>query len=305
MRIIFAGTSEFGIPTLEQLKAHHELVLVITQPDKPAGRNKKLTPPPVKVWAMKNNIPVEQPEQISNLKSIISNLEPDLLLVAAYGQIIPKDILDLPKFHSINIHGSILPKYRGASPIQATILNGDRTAGITLIQMDEKMDHGDILAIRTMALTGSEYFPSLYKSLAELSAELVVETLTKLPVGELRPQVQNHAEATYTKLLTRKDSKINWARPAAEIYNQIRALNPEPGTWTELKGKIVKIMEVEILPDHKIELPGKLYSHDGSIAVKCLDNGLLLKKVKPEGKNEISGKDFLNGLQSLNDKLFI
>ncbi len=305
MKIIFAGTSEFGIPTLEQLKAHHELILVITQPDKPAGRNKKLSPPPVKVWAMKNNIPVEQPEQISNLKSIISNLNPDLLLVAAYGQIIPKDILDLPKFHAINIHGSILPQYRGASPIQATILNGDRTAGITLIQMDEKMDHGDILAIRTMALTGNESFPALYKSLAQLSAELVVETLQKLPVGELRPQVQNHTEATYTKLLTRKDGKINWARPAVEIYNQIRALNPEPGTWTELKGKVVKILEAEILPDHKIELPGKLYSHEGSIAVKCLDNGLLLKKVKPEGKNEITGKDFLNGLQSLNDKLFI
>ena len=135
-KIIFAGTSEFGIPTLEALKAQYELVLVITQPDKPAGRNKVLTPPPIKLWALKNNIQVLQPDKIGEIKSQIAALEPDLMLVAAYGQIIPKDVLDIPKFKSINIHGSILPQYRGATPIQSTILHGDLSAGVTLIQID-------------------------------------------------------------------------------------------------------------------------------------------------------------------------
>ncbi len=305
MKIIFAGTSEFGIPTLEKLEAQHELVLVITQPDKPAGRDKKLAPPPVKVWAQKNNIPVEQPEKIYNLKSIISNFEPDLLLVAAYGQIIPKDILDIPKLGSINIHGSLLPQYRGASPIQSAILNGDQETGITLIKMDEKMDHGPMIAREKLYLTGKEKFPELYKALSLVSAELVEKTLPDWFAGKIAPEEQSHNEASFSKMLTRQDGKINWAQPAAQIDQQIRALNPEPGTWTELKGKVVKILEAEILPDHKIELPGKLYSHNGEVAVKCLDNGLILKRVKLEGKNEISGKDFLNGLQGLNDKLFI
>ena len=226
-------------------------------------------------------------------------------MVAAYGQILPQAILDLPKFGSINIHGSVLPKYRGATPIQATILNGDKSAGITLIQMDEKMDHGDILAIRTMALTGRETLPELYHSLSLLSAELVSEALTNLVAGRLSRQPQNHLEASYTKMLTRDDGKIDWARSAAEIDRKIRAYNPEPGTWTTLGGKLVKILEVEIISDHKIELPGKLYGTGEGLAVKCVDNSLLLKKVKPEGKNEMTGKDYLNGLQSLNNKLFL
>jgi len=314
-KIIFAGTSEFGIPTLEALKKQpaspqggqggYELVLIITQPDKPAGRNKVLTPPPIKLWAQKNNIPVEQPDKIINLQSRISNLEPDLLLVAAYGQIIPKEILEIPKFQSINIHPSILPKYRGATPIQSTILHGDLSAGVTLIQMDEKMDHGPILAIRTIQLLGRETFPELYKKLAELSAELVPDVLVKLGEDNLRPQGQDHSQATFTKLLGREDGKIDWATPAAEIDRQIRALNPEPGTWTKLQDKIVKILEAEIINDHKIDLPGKLYVSAEGLAVKALDNSLLLKRVQPEGKNEMTGKDYLNGLKSLNDKMFM
>lgn len=315
MKIIFAGTSEFGIPTLEALKKQpaspnggqggHELVLIITQPDKPAGRNKVLTPPPIKQWALKNNIQVLQPEKISEIKSQIAAFEADLMLVAAYGQIIPKDILDAPKFGSVNIHPSVLPKYRGATPIQNAILNGDLTTGVTLIQMDEKMDHGDVLAIRTIALTGREIFPELYRTLAELSAELTLETLDKLTNGSLAPQPQKHSEASFVKLLTRDDGRIDWSTPAAHIDRQIRALNPEPGTWTKLQDKVVKILEVEILNDHKIDLPGKLYVSSEGLAVKTLDNSLLLKHVKPEGKNEMTGKDYLNGLKSLSDKMFM
>ena len=305
MKIIFAGTSEFGIPTLEKLKTSHELILVVTQPDKPTGRNQTLTPPPVKVWALKNNISVIQPEKLIDSKFQIRDSSPDLILVAAYGQIIPKEILDIPKFGAINIHGSILPKYRGASPIQATILNGDVRAGITLIKMDEKMDHGPVIAEDYIPLTGAETFPELYRKLSAVSAELVSRILPDWFAGKIKSYEQKHEQATFTRLLTRADGKIDWAKPAVEIERKIRALNPEPGTWTTLGGKTVKILAVQVLSDHKIELPGKLYVSTEGLAVKCVDNSLLLKKVKPEGKNEMTGKDYLNGLKTLNDKLFI
>jgi methionyl-tRNA formyltransferase len=304
-RIIFAGTTEFGIPTLEKLRKNYELVLVITQPDKPTGRDKKLTPPPMKVWAEKNHIQVLQPTKILDDKSKILSFEPDLLLVAAYGQIIPKEILEIPKFGSVNIHGSVLPKYRGATPIQTALLNGDPNTGITLIKMDEKMDHGDILGIRTIPLTGKETFIEAYKTLAQTAADLTDDVLPNWFAGTLKPQPQIHNEATFTKIFTREDGKINWARPAIEIYNQIRALNPEPGTWTKLNDKVIKILEAEVLADHKIDLPGKLYVSGEGLAVKTLDGSLVLKRIKPEGKNEMTGKDFLNGLKSLSDKLFI
>lgn len=304
-KIIFAGTSEFGIPTLEKLKSSHELVLVITQPDRPTGRTKALTAPPIKLWAIKNGIEVAQPEKISELENRITNMQPDLLLVAAYGQIIPGNILSIPKFGSVNIHGSVLPKYRGASPIQATIFNGEKTGGVSLLVMDEKMDHGPLLATQSVELTGKETFPELYKSLADVAATLTEETLPDYLGGSLIPRPQNHIEATFTKLLTRDDGRIDWNRTAAEISCHVRAYNPEPGTWTQLKGKVVKILEVEKVMDNKIELPGKLYVHNGELAAKCLDGSVLIRRVKPEGKNEMSGKDFLNGLQSLSDKLFI
>jgi len=305
-RIIFAGTSEFGIPTLEKLKAQHELVLIITQPDKPSGRNKILSPSPVKLWAIKNNVPLEQPEKIKDLQLRIAAVEADIMVVAAYGQIIPAEVLSIPKHGSINIHGSVLPQYRGASPIQTTLLNNDFTAGVTILQMDEKMDHGPVLGIKTITLNGDETFPELYKTLSILSVNLVLDVLNKIFDGTIQPQIQNHNEATFTKLLTREDGKIDWSsKTVAEIDAQIRALNPEPGTWTMLKGKVVKILEAKKATDNKIELPGKIYVLNGEIAVKCLDGSLILKKVKPEGKNEMSGKDYLNGLQSLSDKIFI
>jgi methionyl-tRNA formyltransferase len=278
---------------------------VITPPDKPAGRNKALTPPTVKIWAQKNNIRVMQPEKISDLLSVIRDLEPDLLLVAAYGQIIPKEILEIPKFKSINIHGSLLPKYRGASPIQSAILHGEAQTGLTLIQMDEKMDHGPILASKTLPLAGRETFPELYQSLAQLAAGLIQETLPQWFNGTLVTHEQNHDQASFCKPLNRQDGRINWSAAAIEVDRQIRALNPEPGTWTTLGNRTIKILAAEPIQDHKIELPGKLYVAQDQLAVKCLDQGLVIKKVKPEGKNEMTGKDFLNGLKNVNDKIFI
>lgn len=303
-KIIFAGTTEFGVPTLEKLKKNYELVLVITQPDKPVGRKQVLTPPPIKIWAQKNNIPVEQPERIKNLESRIKDLNPDLLLVVAYGQIIPKAILDIPKFGAINIHGSLLPKYRGASPIQAAILNGDKETGITLIKMDEKMDHGPIIAKEVVRLTGEETFAALYEKLSQVSAELIAQILPDWFARRLKPAQQVHSMATFTKLINRADAKIDWSSSAKMIDQQIRALNPEPGTWTMLDGKVIKILSAKLLNESKIELPGKIYSHVGEMAVKCVDGSLIIKEIQPEGKKPMAGRDFLNGLKTGN-RLFI
>ena len=305
MRIIFAGTSQFGIPTLEKLLSlNYQLATVVTQPDKPVGRKQVLTPSPIKVWALKHNIPVEQPEKIGQLQTQISDLKPDLLLVAAYGQIIPKAILDLPRFGSINIHGSLLPKYRGASPIQSAILNGDKETGITLIKMDEQMDHGPIIAKEVLRLSGIETFPELYEKLSHVSAELVSKALPEWFSGRVKAAEQIHTHATYTKLLKRDDGRLDWSSNAREIDQKIRALNPEPGTYTTLDGKTVKILAAEILNESKIELPGKIYNRSGELAVKCLDGSILIKELQPEGKKPMSGKDFLNGLK-LGNKLFI
>lgn len=304
MKIIFAGTSEFGLPTLEKLKKNFELVLVISQPDKPSGRKQELTSPPIKLWAQKNNISIEQPEKIIDLLSAIRSLQPDLLLVAAYGQIIPREVLDLPKFGSINIHGSLLPKYRGASPIQATILNGDKETGITLIKMDEKMDHGPIIAKEIVRLTNEETFTKLYEQLSQVSADLVIRILPDWFEGKIKPAEQIHAQATYCKLLKREDAKIDWTRPSKEIYNKIRALNPEPGTWTTLDGKTLKILSAKILNETKIELPGKIYSHEGNIAIKCIDASVIIEQIQPEGKKPMAGRDFLNGLKG-GSRLFV
>jgi methionyl-tRNA formyltransferase len=306
VKFIFAGTTEFGIPTIEKLIADgHELLLCITQPDKPTGRKQELSPPPIKLWAQKNNIRVLQPTKVHESIHELIHEQPDLLLVAAYGQIIPKEILSIPKFGSVNIHGSVLPKYRGASPIQAAILNGDKTTGITLIVMDEKMDHGPILAIRTISIEDNDNFATLYKKLAALSAELTSETLPKFISGETKPHEQNETQATFTKLLKKEDAKIDWTRRATEIRNQIRALNPEPGTWTTLDGKNIKISEVQILNESKIELPGKLYRHPEGLAVKTTEQSLLIQKIQPEGKNPMSGKDYLNGLKTLDRLHFV
>ncbi len=304
MKIIYAGTTDFGIPTLERLKNNYELVLIITQPDKPTGRNKALTPPPIKVWAEKNNIPVQQPDKIASLKSVLTNLEPDLMIVAAYGQIIPKDILDIPKFKSINIHGSLLPKYRGPSPIQTAILNGSGSSGITLIQMDEKMDHGPIITTAAIPLDENENYTTLHKKMSLAAADLVMKILPDWFAGKITPVEQAHSLASYTKLLTRDDARIVWTNSGLNILEQINALNPEPGTWTTLDGKNIKVISAKLLNESKIELPGKIYSYQGQLAVKTKDISILIDQIQPEGKSPMSGKDFLNGLKT-GSKIFI
>lgn len=303
MNIVFAGTTEFGIPSLEKIK--DQVVLVITQPDQPVGRKRILTPPPIKFWAEKNGIPIEQPERIKNGESRIRELKSDLLLVAAYGQIIPKDVLDIPKFGSINIHGSLLPKYRGAAPIQNAILNGDQTTGITLIKMDEKMDHGPIVASATITIDNDDNYALLHQKLSLLAGELVSKVLPDWFQEKIQTKPQDETQATYTKLLSLKDGRIDWTAEASLIDRQIRALNPEPGTWTTFNKKSVKIIDAAPSIHDSIELPGKILETNKDLIVKCRTGALKILKLQPEGGKPMSGADFLNGLKKINNKLFI
>jgi methionyl-tRNA formyltransferase len=305
MKTIFIGTTELGLPALDMLKRDHDLRLVTTQPDRPAGRKKILTPPPVKAWAMGNGVNFAQPEKIADAEEAIKAIAPDVIVVASYGQIIPRYILDLARFGSINIHPSLLPKYRGPSPIQAALLNDDKETGVSIMMMDEKMDHGPILTQTKIRVEDSDDFTALHDKLAELGAAALSEVLQKLPGGSIKPKEQDHSQATFVKLIKRDDARIDWTRPARQILQKIKALNPEPGTWTTLDKKSVKIVEVEEVRTGKIELPGKIYAEGRNCLVKCGDYSIKLLLVQPEGKNEIAGSDFLNGLKNLETKVFI
>ncbi|MCL5795059.1 MAG: methionyl-tRNA formyltransferase [Patescibacteria group bacterium] len=280
-RIIFLGTPEFSLPSLQALidDARFEVCAVITEPDRPAGRGKILTPPPVKILANKYNIPVFQPEKLSVISSQLSVLKPDVAVVVAYGQIIPKEILDIPKFGFVNIHPSLLPKYRGSTPIQSAILNGDAKTGVSLIKIDEKMDHGPILAQQELKLSIINYQLSiLSKKLAELGAQLLLNNLTKYLEGKITPRSQDHKKATFTKMLKKSDGQINWQEPAEIIERKIRAYNPWPGCFTYLDKKRLKIL--------KAHLKG---------------NKLVFDEVQMEGKKPLKWQDFKRGHKSALD----
>lgn len=305
-KIIFAGTSEFGIPTLEKLLTlNYQLLTVITNPDRPAGREKTLTPPPIKIWAEKNNIPVLQPVKILDSKFQILNSNPDLLLVAAYGQIIPEEILNLPRLGSLNIHASLLPKYRGASPIQAAILNNESETGITLIQMDEKMDHGPIIAAEKTNISPEDDYLSLSNKLSSLAAALVCRTLPDWINGKLTAQKQDHAQASFCKLLTRTDARIDWTKNAEQIWRMTKAFSPQPGCWTTLNSKSVKILKASPIPDFSQELPGTFFNRNKQLLIKCGRNALRVDTLQLEGKKPVSGLDFLNTSPNIKQKLFI
>ncbi len=245
LKIIFIGTPEFGAIILEGLiKNNLKPVLVITAPDKPVGRKQILTPPPVKTIAQKYNILIEQPKKIKNLKLKIKNLKPDLGIVAAYGHIIPQEILTIPKYGFLNVHPSLLPKYRGSSPIQFTILNGEKKSGVTIILMDEKIDHGKIISNFQFQISNKKItYPELLKELAKLGVKLLLETIPKWARGEIKPKPQNEAKAIYTKILTKEDGKIDWQKSTEELERKIRAFCPWPGSYTiwQDKGKLIKI----------------------------------------------------------------
>jgi methionyl-tRNA formyltransferase len=266
-KIVFFGTPEFSVKILEALqKANLTPVLVITAPDKPRGRKLKLSPSPVKEWAQKHNIPAEH--NYDNLKSTGA----DLFIVASFGKILPKEILEIPKYGTLNVHPSLLPKLRGASPIQTAILNGEKETGVTIMLMNEKMDEGDILTNNKLPITTSISFEKLEEKLAELGGELLVETIPKWLAGGIKPQPQDHSQATYSKLIKKSDGEIDWNEPAEIIERKIRAFTPWPSAYTFVNGKRIIITKAKL--DEK--------------------NALKIERVKPEGKNEMSYEEYLS-----------
>jgi methionyl-tRNA formyltransferase len=327
IRTIFIGTSDFGIPAFRALikDKQFEIVSVITQPDKPAGRKQILTPPPIKTEAQKYKIPVFQPERIADLQSKISaqggcasgakNLNPDIIIVIAYAQIIPEEILNLPKYGCVNVHGSLLPKYRGAACVQAAILNGDKQTGVTIIKMDKGLDTGPILWQDKINIESRDTAGALYEKLSLLGAKILPVAVKKYIAGEIKPIPQNNAKASYVKQLKKQDGLIDWSKSAVEIERFIRAMAPWPSAFSKIQSsppeaghpwaeklkvkseiKNLKITEIEHQPlkinEYKI---GEVFLHNNKLAVQCGKDALIIKKLQLEGKKEMKSEDFIKG----------
>src|SRR3989344_5980315 len=284
MRIIFFGTSEFGAIILENLiQASYSPVLVVTTSDKPAGRKQVLTPPPVKVFAKTHGLEVFQPEKFDkDALYKIQNTSPDLFVVAAYGKILPKALLDIPPKGSLNVHPSLLPKYRGSSPVQAALLNGDEETGVSIIVLDEKMDHGPIVAVERFSIQKRYAYPELHNALAELGGDLLLRTIPLWAAGKIQVQAQNDSEATYTSIIQKEQGRIDWSKEAMYIERQVRALYPWPGTFTacEIDGKqkMMKILKASVISqDQPLGKPGQAFPPPlPSIAVQTGKDALLL-----------------------------
>lgn len=299
MRIAFMGTPDFSVDCLKALVASkHEIVGVFCQPDKPVGRKQELTPPDVKVEALKHGLKVFQPVSLRNGKGteILEEIKPDLVVVVAYGKILPHDFLEYPKYGCINIHASILPKYRGASPIHYAVLNGDEETGVTAQQMNDGVDTGDILHIKKCPIGINDTTERMYEILAPLGAETLMETIEMLEKGELNPVVQDESQATHVGLLTRDMSTIDWSRSAFEVHNKIRGLYSWPGTSTSLNGKTLKIHSAVLSDKKGNNNPGEVIDSDGRLIVCCGDGKCIeLKTVQLEGKKRMEVSAFLNG----------
>ena len=304
-KIVFFGTPEFSLPSLKVLLANNfNIVAVVTNPDEPVGRKQKMTPPPVKVFAEKHNIPVFQPEKLTD--EIFAQLSAsDCFVVVAYGKMIPKSFLGAAKYGIINVHPSLLPRWRGSSPLQFAILHVDNETGVTIMKIDEQMDHGPILAKHELRIKNDELqkitYRRLHDQLAEKGAELLVETLPKWFAEEITPVPQDDGKATFSKILRKDDGRINWSKPAEEIERMVRAFNPWPGTWTvwPYDSKIfrVKIEEADWVQDEPSEgSSGFVWSNGhGSLLVKTGRGSLVIKKLTIQGKSSVLAKDFVLG----------
>ena len=303
VKIIFIGTPNFGAIVLEGLiQKNYKPILVIAAPDKPVGREQILTPPPVKVIAQKYQIPIEQPVKIRNFKLEIENLKPDLIIVAAYNQILPSNILEIPKYGCLNVHPSLLPRHRGASPIQQAILNGDKETGTTIILMNEKIDEGDITSKEKLEIDDKIIYFELEKKLANLGIKLLSENIQNWIDEKIKPEQQNSLEATHTKILEKEDGKVDWQKSAEEIERQVRAFSVWPGTFTFWE-KNDKLLRIKILKSRVykfsqkfVYLTGKtLVVPNNELGVQCGKDYLVIEEVQLEGKKEMKSEEFLRG----------
>jgi methionyl-tRNA formyltransferase len=300
------GTPEFAVPSLKKLlDENYDVCAVFTKPDKPQGRKMTITPPPVKVYAQERGIEVFQPEKLKTQETyeLIKNLNPDLIIVVAYGKILPKNIIEFPKYGCINVHGSLLPKYRGAAPIQWSIINGDKLTGITTMFMDEGLDTGDILLQSKVFINDSETSEDLKKRLSDVGAELLIKTLKKLEDGTLERIKQNDNEATLSPPLDKITGNIDWENPAEEIHNLIRGSNPWPIAQTTLRGKLFKIYKSKVSTHHSA-YPGKVVATNPLIIGCGKNTSLELIEVQIEGKKRMPASDFARGYRLTDKTIF-
>ena len=295
MRIVFMGTAELAAPCLEAVAKipGQEVVAVITQPDRPKGRTLKPTPPPVKVAADRLGLPIQQPPKIREPAGIeaLRATQPDLVVVVAYGQILPKSVLEIPRLGCINVHASLLPRWRGAAPIQYAILHGDHETGVTTMHMDEHMDTGDIILQRVQLIHADDTSAALHDRLAKLGADLLVETVGLIAEGKAPRAKQDEARVTYAKKITKEDGRINWTRSAVEIERQVRAFNPWPGTYTRLGDLLLKVWKVEVVEGISGN-PGELLA---DFVVATGQGGLRIQELQPANSRRMAVDAFLRG----------
>ena len=299
MKVVYMGTPDFAVGALESIiKAGHEVVLVVTQPDKPKGRGKEMQMPPVKQCAVAHGIPVYQPIKIKERESVdfLKNYEADVFVVAAFGQILSKEILEMPRYGCVNIHASLLPMYRGAAPIQAVIINKEKETGVTIMQMDEGLDTGDMLMKEAITIAADETGESLHDKLSELGAEMIVKALAAMEAGTLTATPQGDGKTCYASMLKKEMGCIDWNKSAEDIEHLVRGLYPWPGTYTFLDGKMIKICSVSVGNDKGSELCGELceVSKD-SLTVSTKEGTIVIHELQPEGKKRMSVHDFLLG----------
>jgi methionyl-tRNA formyltransferase len=309
MKIVFFGTPKFAEIVLQKLieQENFDVIADVCASDKPVGRKKVLTSPPVKLLAKKNNISILQPEKLNaEFINKLASFEIDVIITCAYGKIIPKEILDLPKKGALNIHPSLLPKYRGPSPIQSALLNGDLETGVTIMEMDEEMDHGLIISKKQLTINKDWKFKELHDKLADLSAELLIKVLPKYIAGEIKPVEQEHVKATYCKIIKKSDGEIDFNKSAQDIYNMWRAFEE----WPKIKGQgtinnkqgVLKytLIEISLVDSQKLDWvnkkPGEFFVEEKKLYIVCGDENVLeILKIQPEGKNVMGAQGFVNG----------
>lgn len=294
MNVVFMGTPDFAVPSLENIAKVHNVQAVFTQPDKPVGRKMVLTPPDVKVCAEKLGIPVYQPVKLKDSDSyeIIKELNPDVIVVVAYGQILPENILNIPKYGCINVHGSLLPKYRGAAPIQWSVLNGDKVTGVTTMYMEKGLDTGDILETKEYEIGINDTAGEVFDTLAEMGGKLILDTLEKAEKGQLHPIKQDDSKSSYAKMLDKSMCNIDFSKTNLQVHNQVRGLSPWPVASTKLNGKVLKIFETRLIEGKG--KPGEILNTN-PLTIACGEGAVVVNTVQLQGKKKMDSKAFLQG----------
>lgn len=306
MKIVFMGTPDFSVPALEELAKVHQVAAVVTQQDRPKGRGHKMQYTPVKEKALELNIPVYQPEKVKNPEfvDILREINPDVIVVIAFGQILSKEILDLPKYGCINVHASLLPKYRGAAPIQWAILNGDKTTGVTTMYMDEGMDTGDIILKKEVSINDNQTTGELWDELKKIGGDLLVDTLEEIKNGTA-PRIKQDKDFSMAPMLSKSMAQINWnTKTAEEIKNLVRGLNPIMGAYTFLKGKKIKFWKVQIIDENEIQVENMNFLKNGTVIIsdskdgiyiKCKDGIIKILEIQGENAKRMTIQEYLRG----------